>query len=102
MRKGYVILTEAIHDQDGMRRYAEASMPALREYGGRILVADETFETVEGQWHGTRTVVVEFDSVDRARAWYGSPGYGAARPLRQAASDSNVVIVQGWAPPAPA
>ncbi len=98
MRKGYVILTEEIHDPEGMQRYAEASMPALRQYGGRLLVADDQVEPIEGEWHGTRTVVVEFDSIDRARAWYHSDAYQAALPLRQAASQSNVVIVDGWAP----
>ena len=102
MSKGYVILTEEIHDPAGMQRYAEASMPALREHGGRLLVADAPIETLEGEWHGTRTVVVEFDSVERARAWYRSDGYQAALPLRQAASQSHVVIVEGWAPRSPA
>ena len=90
--KGYVILTEAIHDHDGMDAYGAASMASLVEYGGRVLVVDEDVDVLEGTWHGNRTVVVEYESVDTAREWYESESYRAALPLRQAAADCNVVI----------
>jgi uncharacterized protein (DUF1330 family) len=93
MPKGYVILTEAIHDRAGMDAYGAAS---LIEYGGRVLVVDEDVEVLEGEWHGTRTVIVEYGSVEQAREWYESESYRAARPLRQAAADCNVVIASGF------
>jgi uncharacterized protein (DUF1330 family) len=98
MPKGYVILTEAIHDPAGMEAYGEASGPSVAEHGGRVLVVEPNVEVLEGTWPGTRTVVVEFDSVEVARAWYHSAGYSAARPLRQAAADCNAVIVGGFVP----
>ena len=52
-------------------------------------------QRLEGAWHGTRTVILEFDSPDAARAWYNSPEYQAAIPLRQAVADSNAVILPG-------
>ncbi len=98
MTKGYVILTEAIHDADGMEAYGEASGPSVAEYDGRVLVVDADVKVLEGEWHGTRTVIVEYESVEQARAWYESASYQAALPLRQAASDCNVVIASGWIP----
>lgn len=95
--KGYVILTEDIHDGAGMDEYGRASTASLLEHGGKVLVVDEDVEVLEGTWHGTRTVVVEFASVDAAREWYRSPSYQAALPLRQAAADCNVVIAAGFA-----
>jgi uncharacterized protein (DUF1330 family) len=97
--KGYVILTEAIHDTAGMDAYGRASRAALVEHGGRVLVVDEDVQVLEGEWHGTRTVIVEYESVEKARAWYDSPSYRAALPLRQAASDCNVVIASGFVVP---
>jgi uncharacterized protein (DUF1330 family) len=94
--KGYIILTEAIHDRDGMDAYGAASMASLVEYGGRVLVVDEDVDVLEGTWHGNRTVVVEYESVDTAREWYESESYRAALPLRQAAADCNVVIASGF------
>jgi len=61
--KGYVILTEAIRDRAGIDACGAASMTSLLEHGTRVLVADENVEVLEGEWHGNRTVVVEYESV---------------------------------------
>jgi uncharacterized protein (DUF1330 family) len=98
--KGYVILTEEIQDRAGMDAYGTASTAPLLEHGGRVLVVDEDVDVLEGTWHGSRTVVVEFESVEKAREWYQSPSYQAALPLRQAASQCNVVIASGFELPA--
>jgi uncharacterized protein (DUF1330 family) len=97
--KGYVILTEEIHDPVAMAEYAVSSTAPLMEFGGRVLVVDEDVEVLEGEWHGTRTVVVEFDSVERAHEWYDSDRYQASLPLRQAAAECNVVICTGFTMP---
>ena len=94
--KGYVILTEEIHDDAGMQAYEQASTAPLIEHGGKVLVVDDQPQVLEGEWHGTRTVVVEFESVDRARGWYESSSYQAVLPLRQAAAHCNVVITRGF------
>jgi len=96
MPKGYVVLTEAIRDPAGMDEYGQASMPSIIEHHAKVLAVDEHVEVLEGEWYGTRTVIVEFDSVDAARQWYRSDTYQAALPLRQAASDCNVAIVAGF------
>jgi uncharacterized protein (DUF1330 family) len=96
MPKGYVILTEAIHDPEGMKAYGEASASAIAEHRPSVLAVDPDVEVLEGEWHGDRTVVLEFESVEAARAWYTSAGYQAAVPLRQAAADCNAVIVSGF------
>jgi len=98
MPKGYLILTEAIHDQEGMETYGEASRPSMIEFGGVPLIVDTNVEVLEGEWHGNRTVIVEFESVEKTHEWYRSESYAAARPLRQAAADCHVVIASGWVP----
>lgn len=100
MPKGYVILTEAIKDPAGMEEYGRAAAPSLIEAGARVLAVDGGPQVLEGAWHGERTVVVEFESVEAARAWYESEAYAAARSLRLAAADCNAVIVAGFEPPA--
>lgn len=96
MPKGYVILTEDIHDREGMDAYGIASGPSMIEFGGRPLIVDENVEVLEGEWHGTRTVVIEYESVEKAREWYNSASYQAVRQQRHAAADSNVIIASGW------
>jgi uncharacterized protein (DUF1330 family) len=99
MPKGYVILTEAIKDQAGMDAYSRAAGPSMAQGGASVLAVDGQPQVLEGDWHGDRTVVLEFESVAAARAWYESEAYERAKPLRQAAADTNVVIVSGFEMP---
>jgi uncharacterized protein (DUF1330 family) len=94
MPKAYVIITEAIKDRAGMDAYAKAAAPTMAT--ATVLAFDGEPEVLEGAWPGDRTVVLEFESVAAARAWYDSPAYARARPLRQAAADCNAVIVTGF------
>ncbi len=94
MSKGYVILTEAIKDPAGMKDYARAAGAAMG--GVKILAVDTAPKVIEGTWHGDQTVVLEFESVDAARAWYESENYQKAVKLRRAAADCNAVILTGF------
>lgn len=95
--KGYVILTEAIKDPEGMKAYAQAAGAAMGDVN--ILAVDTAPEVIEGSWHGDQTVVLEFESVAAARAWYESESYQKAAKLRQAAADCNAVILSGFEMP---
>jgi uncharacterized protein (DUF1330 family) len=99
MPKGYVILTEDIKDQSGMSAYGRAAAPSMAEGGASVLAVDPAPQVFEGEWHGDQTVILEFESVEAARAWYGSAAYEAAKPLRYAAADTNAVIVSGFEMP---
>ena len=92
--KGYVILTEAIKDPEGMKAYAQAAGSAMG--GAKILAVDTAPNVIEGDWHGDQTIVLEFESVAAARGWYESEAYQKAAKLRQAAADCNAVIVAGF------
>ena len=94
MAKGHVILTEAVKDPEGMKAYGQAAGAAMG--GVNVLAVDTAPKVVEGSWHGNQTVVLEFESVDAARAWYESEAYQKAAKLRQAAADCNVVILSGF------
>jgi uncharacterized protein (DUF1330 family) len=99
MPKGYVIVTETIHDPAGMEAYIAASGDSMTAHGGRLLVFEQDADVREGEWHGNSTIILEFDSVDIARAWYESDKYQAAIPIRQAAADCRLAIVSGFAFP---
>jgi uncharacterized protein (DUF1330 family) len=92
--KGYVILTEAIKDPEGMKAYGQAARTTMG--GSTVLAVDTSPKAVEGSWPGDQTVVLEFESVDAAHAWYESEGYQQAAKVRQAAADCNVVIIAGF------
>ena len=62
----------------------------------KILSFGPAVETLEGEWHGNQTVVLEFESVEAAKEWYYSDAYQEAAKLRQAAAECNGVIVSGF------
>ena len=99
MPKGYVIFTEAIRDQTRYDGYVQKAVPTIIQQGGRPIVVHDNPEVIEGQWHGSRTVVLEFDSVEAARDWYTSSGYQAVIGERLASAEANAAIVSGFEMP---
>jgi uncharacterized protein (DUF1330 family) len=89
-----VIITEDIKDQAGMTEYGKLAMQTMG--GATVLSVDRKPEVLEGAWHGSQTVVLEFESVEAARDWYYSDTYQAAAKIRQAAAECNGVIVSGF------
>lgn len=93
MPKGYVVITEDVKDPAGMGEYAKLASKTMA--GATILAFDTNVEQIEGEWHGTQTVLLEFESPDAAREWYNSDAYQEAAKLRQAAADCNGAILNG-------
>jgi uncharacterized protein (DUF1330 family) len=93
MPKAYILITEDVKDPAGMAEYGKVASQAMA--GATLLSFDTKAEVIEGEWHGTQTVLLEFESEDAAREWYYSDAYQAAAKLRQAAADCNGVILHG-------
>ena len=94
----YVINDMDIIDPQGLEDYKKLSPPTVARYGGRFLVRGGEITRLEGDWKPKRLVILEFPSVAHARAWVESPEYAAPRAMRQAASRSNIVVVDGVPP----
>jgi len=69
--------------------------PSLKPYGGRFVVRGGKVENLEGNWSPKRLVIVEFPSVEQAKAWWNSPEYKDAKALRQATSKTQMIVVEG-------
>ncbi|GAB2829234.1 DUF1330 domain-containing protein [Actinocorallia aurea] len=95
MSKVLVVFTEDIKDAEGMAAYTKAALPTMMT-GAKVVAVDASPRTLEGEWHGTQTVILEFESEEAARAWYDSPEYQAAAKLRHAAADSNAAIITAF------
>ena len=94
MAKGYVIITEDIKDAAGMAEYGKLASQTMGN--AKVLAFGPATEALEGQWHGSQTVLLEFESVEAAKEWYYSDEYQAAAKLRQAAADCNGIIISGF------
>jgi uncharacterized protein (DUF1330 family) len=78
-----------------------AQVPAvIAQYGGTYRVRGGAIETVEGTSPFKRLVVLEFPTMAALKAFYHSPEYAPLIALRQKASRGEVVLVEGYAPPA--
>jgi len=77
--------------------YIERIQATLDPYGGRFIVHGPAVDVREGDWPGT-VVIVEFPTLEQARAWYESPAYQEILPLRTNHIDGNVIIVEGVGP----
>ena len=56
-------------------------------------------EILEGSWLPPRLVVLEFPTVERARAWWASPEYAPAKALRQQCASTEMLLIEGVAGP---
>ena len=95
----YVLNDMEITDPSLFEEYKKLSPATVAQYGGRFLARGGRTETLEGDWSPKRLVILEFPSVEQARAWADSPEYAPAKRLRQLASKSNLIVIEG-APPA--
>jgi len=74
----------------------ESITPEL--FGGRYIVRGSPVHQVEGEWMPKRFVVLEFPSLEQAKAWYDSEEYGKAKVVRHRTAKSNVIMVEGVKP----
>lgn len=96
MTKGYVIFTEQVNDAEAMGNYVQAVLPTIFAAGGSVVAAGPVESLLEGEWHGSQTVILEFPSVEAAHSWYDSSDYQAIIGQRHAAAESNAVIIGGF------
>ncbi|GAA5134545.1 hypothetical protein GCM10023339_71280 [Alloalcanivorax gelatiniphagus] len=90
----WITTYKAVHDPDKVAAYAELAGPALRAAGGTFLVRgvpEATFEKGEA----TRTVVIEFESVEAAVAAHESEAYQEALRALDGGADRDMRVVPG-------
>lgn len=91
----YVIAMMKVTNPEAYEGYRALAGPAIAKHGGRFLARGGKHEVLEGGFPGSRVVVVEFESFDRAKSFYDSAEYRAARDQRRGAAEFNLLIVEG-------
>jgi len=92
---GYVIAEVNVTDPEKYEVYRGQVGATIEKYDGQYVVRGGATETVEGDWNPQRLVILQFESVERAKEWYYSPEYSGPMRLRHQAANSNVVFVEG-------
>ena len=95
MPKGYwIAFYRSVSNPAALAAYAKLAGPAITAGGGRFLVRGTPAKTYEAGLD-QRTVVIEFDSLEKAIATYEGPAYQAAKKLIEGAVERDVRMLEG-------
>ncbi len=91
----YVLASIQVHNPEEYEKYKKLAGPSLEAFGGRFLVRGGAVTSLEGEWAPRRLIILEFDSMEKARAWYGSEEYGRAMAIRKRTAATDMIVVEG-------
>ena len=91
----YVIANIDVRDPARYAEYIKLTPGTVAPFGGRFVARGGRSEKLEGDVPANRIVILEFDSYEKAKAWYASEGYRVAMAIRQSASVGSLMLVEG-------
>jgi uncharacterized protein (DUF1330 family) len=94
MPKGYLIANIRVEDQEKFSTFAGMAGPVIKAYGGKVLARGPNAERYEGDVTGI-VMMIEFDSLEIARRFYLSDDYQAAKAVRDACSQADLMLIEG-------
>jgi uncharacterized protein (DUF1330 family) len=94
-KKAYIVVQIDVTNPQQYAEYTRRSPGIIAKFGGRFVARGGRAVTLEGPPARGRVVVVEFPSFDRAREFYNSPEYQAAKKLRDGAANAQFILVEG-------
>ena len=93
--KGYVVTVyKTIKDEDVLKNYAVKARDAIEKHNGKFLVRGGKKITTEGD-ESPRTVVIEFPSFDKAKAFFHSKEYQDAHAILKETVVRHHQIIEG-------
>jgi uncharacterized protein (DUF1330 family) len=91
----YILANVDVTDPQQYEQYKKLSTLAMQAHGAEVCVRGGAVQVLEGDWKPGRTVLLKFPSVEKARAFYDSPEYAAARKAREGAAVMRMVLIEG-------
>ena len=92
---GYMVGNITVTDPDLFAEYGKRVPETVAQFGGTYVVRGGTPEKIEGDYEPVRIVILQFDSVEKAREWYDSDVYAPLKEMRLKASRGDLYFVQG-------
>ena len=94
MPKGYLVAHIRVQDKEAFEEFKQLSGEAIKAHNGRVLVRNPSPDHREGNAQGL-AIVIEFESIQAAQAFYESDAYVAAREVREKISETDLILVEG-------
>lgn len=89
-----IIVDVRITEPGKFEEYRKLVPATLEPYGGRFLARGGRVETLEGDWDPKRIVVIEFPTLERARAWWASEEYRIPKQMRMESAETRMIAVE--------
>jgi uncharacterized protein (DUF1330 family) len=93
-----VVEITRIHDAAAYDTYIERIPAVVAQYGGRYVVRGGPVIPLSGAWEPARVIIVEFDGFEALGAFVTSPEYRVLAPLREAATETRAIALDGHRP----
>ena len=93
----YIIVDVNVTNPERYEDYKKLTPGSLVPFEGKFIVRGGAAETLEGDWNPGRIVVLQFPSMEKAKAWWSSEGYAPAKALHQATSITRMIMIDGVA-----
>ncbi|MDA8741468.1 DUF1330 domain-containing protein [Amylibacter sp.] len=94
MPKGYLVANIRVKNKEKFAAFSGMAAPVIKAHGGKVLARGPGAERHEGSVEGI-VMMIEFDSIDAARTFYLSDEYQAAKAVRDACSETDLMIIEG-------
>jgi uncharacterized protein (DUF1330 family) len=91
----YVIVDIDVKDAETYKEYIGLAPATIAAYVGKYLARAGRTEKFEGEWLPKRLVILQFESLERAREWLDSAEYAPIKQMRHRAAVSNMVAIEG-------
>jgi uncharacterized protein (DUF1330 family) len=90
-----VIVDIDVQDQPVYEKYKALAPATVEAYGGRYLARAGRTVKLEGEWVSKRLMILQFDTLERAKQRLDSPDCRPIKQLQHQAAHSNMVVIEG-------
>jgi uncharacterized protein (DUF1330 family) len=91
----YILANVDVTDPQQYEQYRKLSTIAMQKHGAEVCVRGGAVQVLEGDWTPKRVVLLKFPTAEKARAFYDSAEYQAAKAARQGAAVMRMVLIEG-------
>jgi uncharacterized protein (DUF1330 family) len=96
---GYYVAEITVKDQDGyMKEFVPPATKSLQEQAGKFVIRGGKTVATQGAAPAPRVVVIQFESFDKAQAWWNSPTQKAAQAIGDKYATFRSFLAEGLAP----
>lgn len=94
-KPAYYIAEFQLTDAQSIKPYSQNVEATFKPFSGRFIVRGGNMDVKEGFGAQGRLIIIKFDSLSQAKAWYNSPEYQKLIPVRQRSGNTRTYIVEG-------